>query len=305
MKAGKAVYRQMERTVKALLRLSADKDPKTYSESRTLLTAICNMEFIFGLCVLKVILSNTNNLCRYLQRSTVGVISSRWNADMTIQTLHQCRSEKRCNSVCQIASAVGLKIKSSWPILSLNYEKPGHPDKCHRAAFKSLYMNTCKDQRSWHWNRTTGLTLTMRPSTGCCPSLSSGLEEMIRKYSVLWKISVTVKPLIKGASPALLNFTNETLEAEQKMYASFRLVRGLGYLMTVSEMLETMRKNDLFDMFSEFSYLVHIPAVIPATSRSAQRSFIALRRLKTYLRSTWDNNVSVTSQLFKGHMPPL
>ena len=62
MKAGKAVYGQMERIVKALLGLSADKDPKTYSESRTLLTAICNMEFIFGLGVLKVILSNTNNL---------------------------------------------------------------------------------------------------------------------------------------------------------------------------------------------------------------------------------------------------
>ena len=72
-----------------------------------------------------------------------------------------------------------------------------------------------------------------------------------------------------------------------------------------SEMLETMHENNLFDMFSEISYLVHIPAVIPATSRSTQRSFIALRRFKTYFRSTWGNNVSVTSQLLKGHMPPL
>ena len=34
---------------------------------------------------------------------------------------------------------------------------------------------------------------------------------------MLWKISVTVKQLIKGASPAVLNFTKidgETLEAE-------------------------------------------------------------------------------------------
>ena len=56
------------------------------------------------------------------------------------------------------------------------------------------------------------------------------------------------------------------LEAEQKMYASFHRVRGLGY-MTVSEMLETVHENDLFDMFPEFS-------------------FSALRRLKIYLRST-------------------
>ena len=43
----------------------------------------------------------------------------------------------------------------------------------------------------------------------------------------------------------------EILEAEQKMYPSFRRVRGLGY-MTVTEMLETMHENDLFDMFPEF-----------------------------------------------------
>ena len=46
-----------------------------------------------------------------------------------------------------------------------------------------------------------------------------------------WKISVTVKHQIKRGSPALLNFTRidgETLEAEQKMYASFRLVLRLG-----------------------------------------------------------------------------
>ena len=48
-----------------------------------------------------------------------------------------------------------------------------------------------------------------------------------------------------------------------------------------------MQENDLFDIFPEFSEVVHILAVIPATSRcSAERSFTALSRLKTYLRST-------------------
>ena len=56
--------------------------------------------------------------------------------------------------------------------------------------------------------------------------------------------------------------------------------------MTVSEMLQTMHENDLFDMFPEFSSVVHIHAVIPATSCSAEWSFSGLRRLKTYLYST-------------------
>ena len=107
----KAVYGQMERIVKALLMLSSDKNPKIYSESRALLTAICDLEFIFGLCVLKIILSNTNSLSRYLQGKTVDVISARRNADMTIQTLRQCWSEESFKSMWQTASAMGLKMK--------------------------------------------------------------------------------------------------------------------------------------------------------------------------------------------------
>ncbi len=49
------------------------------------------------------------------------------------------------------------------------------------------------------------------------------------------------------------------------------------------KMLETMQENGLFDWFSEFPYVVHIHAVIAATSVSAERSFSAF--LKTYLRS--------------------
>ena len=70
------------------------------------------------------------------------------------------------------------------------------------------------------------------------------------------------------------------------MYASFHRVRELGY-MTVSEMLGTMQENDLFNIFREFSKVVHIIAVISVTSGcSAERSFSALPRIKTYLRST-------------------
>ena len=59
------------------------------------------------------------------------------------------------------------------------------------------------------WRRlTTVLTFTMRPLTRCCPSLSSGLAEIVNKYSVLYE-GHSEKP-DKNASPALLNFTKST-----------------------------------------------------------------------------------------------
>ena len=140
--------------------------------------------------------------------------------------------------------------------------------------------------------------------------MTSGSAEMIRKYSVLWETCVTAKRLIKKASPARVakfyKLDGKILETEEKMYASFRRARGLGY-MSVPEMLETMHENDLFDRLPSFSNVVRILGVIPAALCSAERSFSMLHRLKTYLRSTMSKNVSVTSHLLtlKGHMPTL
>ena len=95
---------------------------------------------------------------------------------------------------------------------------------------------------------------------------------------MLWELSVIVKNLIKKASAAWISFNKiegEIMEAEQKMYASFRRMRGLGH-MTVSEMLSVMHENDLFVTFPECSKVVHIVAVIPATSCSTERSFSTL-----------------------------
>ena len=65
------------------------------------------VKFITGLCVL----SNTDSLCRYLQGMTVDVISTRRNADMTIETLRQCPSEESFHRVGHIVSVRVLKIK--------------------------------------------------------------------------------------------------------------------------------------------------------------------------------------------------
>ena len=108
----KAVYGQIERIVKALLKLSSDNDPKTYSDSRALLTAICDMDFIIGLCVLNVILNNTHSLCQYLQGKNIDVLSARRIANMTMETLRRCRSEQQFGLVWQMASLMGLKVKT-------------------------------------------------------------------------------------------------------------------------------------------------------------------------------------------------
>ena len=115
----------------------------------------------------------------------------------------------------------------------------------------------------------------MRPSTRCLSELEfrfSGNDQEI--LCVLGNICHSETP-DKDSFSRVAEFykiNGEILEAEQKMFASFHRVRRLRY-MTVSEILKTVYKNDLFDMFPEFSNVAHILAVIPATSCSAERSF--------------------------------
>ena len=53
--AVKAVVEQMPKIIQALLKLSKDRDPKTYNVSNALFRSICDFRFVFGLVMLKVI----------------------------------------------------------------------------------------------------------------------------------------------------------------------------------------------------------------------------------------------------------
>jgi hypothetical protein len=78
----------------------------------------------------------------------------------------------------------------------------------------------------------------------------------------------------------------DILQVEQKLFSTFCFKHGLPEGKKLSEVLGFMQEHHLFDMLPEFAQAMTILAVIPATSCSAERSFSALRRLKTYLRNT-------------------
>ena len=194
-------------------------------------------------------------------------------------------------------SAMGLKIKKWLTNSQFELREAKAPRQTPLRRLQALVVE--------HVQRQTQLTQESHHFIHTyCASIDKVLSELELRFSGSdQEILCALGNICNGETPenesfsCIVKFSNihgEILEAEQKMYASFRRVRGLG-CMTVSEMLETMHENDLLDIVPEFSKVVHIFAVIPATSCSAERSFSALRRLKTYLRNT---NVSATLHLY-------
>ena len=84
----------MPKIIDALIRLSGDKDPKTYRGSNSLLHSICDFRFVFGLMLLKIILSNTDGLSRYLQGEKMDVVTAKKTVDAVVETLSKRRNEE-------------------------------------------------------------------------------------------------------------------------------------------------------------------------------------------------------------------
>ena len=85
--------------MEGVVTLSKDRDLKTYNESNSLLHSICDFKFVYGLMVLKLILSNTDNLSRYLQGEQMDVITAKKTADAVVKTLSNCRNEESLRDV--------------------------------------------------------------------------------------------------------------------------------------------------------------------------------------------------------------
>ncbi|KAK6167810.1 hypothetical protein SNE40_021750 [Patella caerulea] len=108
----KAVVNQLPRIMKALLQLAENRDAKTYTDSRALLNAVCVFDFMFGLVVLKVILSNTSSLSSYQQSKSIDVISAKKNADSTVATLQKCRNDQHFELVWKQAEKLSEDVKA-------------------------------------------------------------------------------------------------------------------------------------------------------------------------------------------------
>ena len=78
----------------------------------------------------------------------------------------------------------------------------------------------------------------------------------------------------------------ELLVVEHDLFTSFKRKYPDTKLDSPGDVLKCMHDNDQLNFLPHFGKVTLILNIIPATSCSAERSFSALRRLETYLRST-------------------
>ena len=82
----------------------------------------------------------------------------------------------------------------------------------------------------------------------------------------------------------------DLLTVEQDMFNNFRDSNDDVRLASAVDVLGCMHENGLKDFLPHFVKVLTVLSIIPATSCTSEKSFSALRCLKTYLRSTMEQS---------------
>ena len=77
-----------------------------------------------------------------------------------------------------------------------------------------------------------------------------------------------------------------------RLHSELRVVYSMEDYMkkSVSELMEFINVNDLSDTMPELFRLFALILTIPSTTASVERSFLTLKRIKTYQRNTTGKN---------------
>lgn len=297
--AVKAVDLQMPRIIACLLKLTEERDSKTYSDSCALLNAICDFNFVFGLCLLKIILSMTSSLSSYLQSETMNVITAKKTADMTIKTIAECRSDEAFESLWERAVIVGNSIKDCISDTRFSFKDAKIPRQRKASRRLQALVGEAPDD-----DENQGQTVKdyFRVS-GYFSGIDRVIAELKNRFNENEQsILCALGDIVLNKIPEKTNFDivgehytidTDLLENEKKIFVQF--LENISSdtendtelkLNRASDIVEFMHSNDLTTVLPIFLKVATILSTIPATSCSAERSFSALRRIKTYLRNT-------------------
>ena len=288
--AVKAVIEQMPIIIRALLSLSSDRDVKTYTDSNNLLNAICDFKFVFGLVVLKVILSNTDSLSKYLQGKNVDVIAAKETAEATMQTLNKCRNEESFQMAWSRAEILSQTIKKEINRTSFSFKDASPPTirQPSRRLQALIGEQFCGSKPSptaeSHYRVTTYYPTFDKVLLELKSRFQNKDQEILCALAeVVTKMNASSKSLALVSS--FYELDTEILAAEKEIFQNFAQ-KNPSEIKHASSIVKFMFQNGLHEVLPVFYKVCSILTTIPATSCSAERSFSDLRRIKTYLRST-------------------
>ena len=221
----------------------------------------------------------------------MDVITAKKTADAVVKTLSNCRNEENFTLMWSHADVIAQKIKIGIEGTQFTFRDAKVPRTRPSRRLQSLTgetpaaANDSSQPTAKDHFRITVYYISIDKVVGELQSRFEGNDQEV--LCALGEIVFNRSPSIDNIQ-TVSNFygvDSEMLSSEKSIFENYDCGDPC-QRKNAAMMVKTMHQNGLHDILPVLYKVASILATIPATSCSAERSFSALRRIKTFLRST-------------------
>ena len=239
---------------------------------------------LFGLQLCKRILKITDNLSRTLQRQSMSAAEGQALAEMTSRTLQGMRTNESFSLFFSLVNRLSERTGTEPPVLP---RKRKAPQRYEIGLGEGFHSKTAEEHYRLQYYEVLDVVITSIKTRFEQPGylMYKNLEDLLVRAANNQSFDESL-----GCVTALYknDFDRSLLSAQ---------LQNLGPAFTQFSRAEPASLRDCFkflrdlspaqrSFFSEVCRLAQLILVMPSTNAVSERTFSAMRRLKTYLRST-------------------
>ena len=270
-----AVRKRLPATLETLLNVD-ESDPKLTTKCNGLINNLLSFDFIFSLLIVDDILGTIDGLSKFLQSENMDVFQARNSAFAVIETLKKGLHDESFDTKWEEAMKIANDLKQIINNHSLlHFKEPVLPRNSSYSDVKQYYKSSLHD---------AGLNHSISELEAC---FDKPQQEVICALT-----KIVMQPAIVGVEKEadtvseFYGIDKLSLLSERKIVATSITVQKKENVLTATyELIKWLHEAGISQILPTYYAALKILASIPTTSCSAERSFSALRRIKTYLRN--------------------
>ena len=255
-------------------------DSETIARIRGVASQMQCFDFFFGLVLGENLLRHTDNLSRTLQKSC-SASEGQAVADMTKRTLLGIRSEQCFDLFWEKVNRMAGEVDISDPVLPRKrkvpqcFEEGSAPPEFHSTP-KDLYRQVYYEALDLLVQAIGDRFDQSGYKTYCC--LEALILKVVKREDFSEELKTVLDVYGSDLSASNLQIQLEILSSNIESGRTMDIVDVKKHLQQLSSAEKTL--------LSEVILVMKLILVMPATNATSERSFSAMRRVKSYLRST-------------------
>lgn len=259
--------------------------------------------YFFGVCIGERILKHADNLSKTLQSSTISSAEGQRVAELTITTLEKMRDGEQYHLFWELIRKKASALQVGEPVLPRRRKVPV---RLETGAGEAYFPLTVEDYYRQSYFEVLDASISCirrrfnQPGYATLRLSESLLLKAAQGENFSQEFESVTSFYGDDFSPSTLSVQLETLATQFHGKSSTTLQDVVAYMKTFS--------TAELAIYSEVITLLKLILVNPSTNAVSERTFSAMRRIKTYLRSTMSQsrlNATMILHVHKEHTSEL